>query len=264
LTGRTFEIREFTLHDGPGARTTVFFKGCPLHCAWCHNPEGQDAAIGEMRRRSDGEVQRCGEDWTVEALADELLVNADFLSMSGGGITFSGGEPLMQASFLLELVPVLRRQWRLRLGDDSMPLHLALETSGYAKPQDYRSVAESMDLVYQDIKHPDPEAHMRWTGVDPTPIFENLAWLKESGLPFVARIPLVPGVNDGLDELERSASMLEGAKGLVRVELLPYNRAAGAKYPLLGREWRPGFDEDAEPRGDISPFVARGMECVVM
>ena len=217
-----------------------------------------------MRRRSDGEVQVCGKDWTADELAHELLVNADFLSMSGGGITFSGGEPLMQASFLLELVPILRAEWRSRLGEDVPPLHLALETSGYASREAYRSVVEAVNLVYQDLKHPDPDAHRRWTGVDPAPIFENLAWLKEVGRPFVARIPLVPGVNDGPDELSAAAKLLDGAKGLVRVELLPYNRAAGAKYPLLGRAWRPEFDEDANPRADTSPFAALGMECVVL
>jgi pyruvate formate lyase activating enzyme len=264
MTGRTFEIREFTLHDGPGARTTVFFKGCPLRCAWCHNPEGQDPGIGVMRRRSGGEELVCGVDWTVDALARELLVNADFLAMSGGGITFSGGEPLMQAPFLLELASALRAGWRERLGAGAPPLHLAVETSGYAPQGDYRRVAESVDLVYQDLKHPFRDAHIRWTGVGPELIFENLAWLKESGRRFVARIPLVPGVNDGPAELEGFARMLEGARGLERVELLPFNKAAGAKYPLAGREWRPGFDEAAEPRADVSPFVARGIDCVVM
>ena len=92
-TGRVFEIREFTLHDGPGVRTTVFLKGCPLRCAWCHNPEGQSFEIETMVRR-DGTRLKCGEDWTAEALAEELLVNADIMRQSGGGVTFSGGEPL--------------------------------------------------------------------------------------------------------------------------------------------------------------------------
>ena len=102
MTGRIFEIREFTLHDGPGVRTTVFFKGCPLRCAWCHNPEGQAAEIETMVRKG-GEKVVCGRDISATELADELATNADIMNESGGGVTFSGGEPLVQAKFLLEL-----------------------------------------------------------------------------------------------------------------------------------------------------------------
>lgn len=217
-----------------------------------------------MLRRHGGESVVCGDDWTVEALAREVMKNADFLSLAGGGVTFSGGEPLVQSAFLLELVPALRAMWLDRLGQGAAPLHLALETSGYASPRDYRRVVGEMDLVYQDLKHPDPAAHKRWTGVDPAPIFDNLAWLKGSGARFVVRIPLIPGVNDDLAALEGSARLLEGAKGLERVELLPYNVAAGAKYPLIGREWSPEFDETAKPRAEVAPFAARGIRCVVM
>jgi len=264
LTGRTFEIREFTLHDGPGPRTTVFFKGCPMRCAWCHNPEGQNPEPELTGNPLGGEKRLCGEDWTAEALANELTSGADFLAASGGGVTFSGGEPLMQADFLLELIPALRERWFARLGAGAPPLHLAIETCGYASSEDYRRVVAEMDLVYQDLKHPDPAAHVRWTGVDPAPILANLDWLKESGRPFVVRIPLVPSVNDGPAEMEGAARLLEGAKGLLRVELLPYNRAAGAKYPLVGREWRPMFDEEAAPRVCTKPFAARSIECAVM
>lgn len=264
MTGRTFEIREFTLHDGPGARTTVFFKGCPLRCAWCHNPEGQNAGIETMSRRKGGEAVVCGTDWSAPELARELMKNADFLSLSGGGITFSGGEPLVQTEFLLELIPVLRGMWTQSPVTDAKPLHLALETSGFAPAADYRRVVGEMDFVYQDLKHPDPAEHRRWTGVDPAPIYGNLEWLKDSGRRFVARIPLIPGVNDTKAALDGFARLLEGAKGLERVELLPYNAAAGAKYRLLGREWNPGFNEKAAPCACTEPFSKRGMSCVVM
>ena len=131
-TGRAFEIREFTLHDGPGVRTTVFFKGCPLRCAWCHNPEGQSFEIETMHSKTSvgaaasvGSARRAdrlvGQDWTAAALADELLKNADLMAQSGGGVTFSGGEPLAQAEFLLELIPLLREKG----------VHLAVETICY-------------------------------------------------------------------------------------------------------------------------------------
>lgn len=284
-TAVVFEVREFCLHDGPGVRTTVFFKGCPLRCAWCHNPEGLSPEpeiifkeklcvhCGNCRNKSpdasaaspDGvcpQLDRvcpqrarvvCGRRWTVTELAGELLSNVDVFASSGGGITFSGGEPLMQADFVAELADCL-----------SPSVHLALETSGYAPQAAYKDVVSHMDLVFQDLKHPDPAAHKRWTGVDPAPIHANLRWLKDSGKPFVARIPLVPGVNDSSDAKEGFARLLEGPSGLQRVELLPYNLAAGAKYPFTGRSYAPGFDESRAPDKDLSPFSARGIPASVM
>ena len=231
-TGRVFEIREFTLHDGPGVRTTVFFKGCPLRCAWCHNPEGQSFEIETMRSiTSVGSVSSVGsrvsrdrivgQDWTAAALADELLKNADLMAQSGGGVTFSGGEPLAQAAFLLELIPLLREKG----------VHLAVETSGYVSCETYRKVVSQLDFVYQDIKLLDADLFRRWTGGELDVVLENVSWLRRSGIPFVFRVPCIPGVND--DAASRAAfdAFADGAK----IEYLPYNAAAGAKYPMLGR-----------------------------
>ena len=121
-----------------------------------------------------------------------------------------------------------------------------------------------MDLVFQDLKHPDPAAHRRWTGTDPAPIHANLRWLKVSGKPFIARIPLVPGVNDSREAKEGFARLLEGPSGLHRVELLPYHITAGAKYPFVGRRYNPGFDESRMPDTDLTPFMAYGIPAVVM
>jgi len=227
-TGRIFEIREFTLHDGPGVRTTVFFKGCPLRCAWCHNPEGQSSEIETMHYgASVGSAPRadrvCGRDWTARDLADELLRNADIMAQSGGGVTFSGGEPLAQAKFLLELIPLLKGKG----------VHLALETSGYAPPETYRSVVSQIDFVYQDVKCLDPDTFRRWTGGELAVVQANIAWLRSSGIPFVFRVPCIPGVNDTAEARAAFAAFADGAK----VEFLPYNTAAGAKYPLLGRTY---------------------------
>ena len=222
MTGRIFELREFTLHDGPGVRTTVFFKGCPLRCAWCHNPEGQSFEI-ETMARANGEKVICGEDWTADALAKELLRNADIMSQSGGGVTFSGGEPLAQAEFLLELIPLLKEKG----------VHLAIETSGYAPPETYRSVVSQIDFVYQDVKSLDPDVFRRWTGGDLDGVRANIAWLRGSGVPFVFRVPCIPGVNDSAESSAAFDAFADGAK----VELLAYNTAAGAKYPLLGRTY---------------------------
>lgn len=276
-TAVIFEVREFCLHDGPGVRTTVFFKGCPLRCAWCHNPEGLSpepevlfkeklcARCGNCRNIQPDDLSAlervcphrarvvCGRRWTVTELASELLANADVFAASGGGVTFSGGEPMMQADFLAELADRLRPH-----------IHLAIETSGYASPDAYRDVVSRMDLVFQDLKHPDPVAHRKWTGVDPAPIHANLRWLKDSGKPFVARIPLIPGVNDSLEAKEGFARLLEGSSGLQRVELLPYHLAAGAKYQFIGRTYQPGFDESRHPDADLAPFRTHGLPAVLM
>ena len=276
-TAIIFEVREFCLHDGPGVRTTVFFKGCPLRCAWCHNPEGLSpepevlfkeklcARCGNCRNIQPDDLSAlervcphrarvvCGRRWTVTELASELLANADVFAASGGGVTFSGGEPMMQADFLAELADRLRPH-----------IHLAIETSGYASPDAYRDVVSRMDLVFQDLKHPDPVAHRKWTGVDPAPIHANLRWLKDSGKPFVARIPLIPGANDSQEAKEGFARLLEGRSGLQRVELLPYHLAAGAKYQFVGLTYQPGFDESRQPDTDLTPFRTHGLPAVLM
>ena len=220
MTGRIFEIREFTLYDGPGVRTTVFFKGCPLRCAWCHNPEGQSFDIETMTRR-DGTKVSCGQDWTAEALAKELLKNADIMKQSGGGVTFSGGEPLAQAEFLLELIPLLKRG-----GVD-----LTLETSGAADDKTYQAVVSQMNFVYQDLKHHDAAAFKKWCGGDLDDILQNVVWLKASDVPHVFRVPCVSGVNDSAADRE----VFRKLAGSDSLEFLPYNSAAGAKYPMLGR-----------------------------
>ena len=226
-TGRVFEIREFTLHDGPGVRTTVFFKGCPLRCAWCHNPEGQSFEIETMRSNiSVGSARRAdrlvGQDWTAAALAEELLKNADLMSQSGGGVTFSGGEPLAQAAFLLELIPLLREKG----------VHLALETSGCVSCETYRKVVSQLDFVYQDVKLLDADLFRRWTGGELDVVLENVSWLRCSGIPFAFRVPCIPGVNDDVASRAAFDAFADGAK----IEYLPYNAAAGAKYPMLGRK----------------------------
>ena len=231
MKGRVFEIREFTLHDGPGPRTTVFLQGCPLRCTWCHNPEGQ--AFDGGREMTDDEV------------AAEVLKTADFLVMSGGGVTLSGGEPLAQARFAASVID------KIRAGEPR--LTHAVETSGFAPQGDYREVVSRLDVVYQDVKFPDAGGYLRWTGVDATTIFENIAWLKTSGTPFVARVPCIPGVNDSRETKSAIVRLLAGAPNLRGVEFLPYNRLAGAKYARLGRVYSPGFDESQEP--DVSNVV---------
>ena len=230
-TGRIFEIREFTLHDGPGVRTTVFMKGCPLRCAWCHNPEGQSFEVETMHPSSSAESspradRLVGKAWTAAALADELLRNADIMAQSGGGVTFSGGEPLAQSDFLLELIPLLKAEG----------VNLAIETSGCAPADAYRAVVSQLDFVYQDVKLLDADAFRRWTGGDLAVVLGNIAYLRGCGVPFVFRVPLVPGVNDSPADRGAFAAFAGDAK----MEFLPYNHAAPAKYAMLGRQFPMG------------------------
>jgi pyruvate formate lyase activating enzyme len=209
MTGRIFEIREFTLHDGPGIRTTVFLKGCPLRCPWCHNPQGKSFEK-ETLTRKNGETVPCGEDWDADKLAEELLRNADIMLQSGGGVTFSGGEPLAQADFVCAVSDTLKAHG----------IHLAIETSGYAPEETYRAVISRMDFVYQDLKHHDPEAFRHWCGGDLAVVLRNYAWLRQSGKPFVVRVPCISSVNDTPADRE---ALLRLAGPDATVEFLPEN-----------------------------------------
>ena len=163
----------------------------------------------------------CGVDWTASALAEELLKNADMMRQSGGGVTFSGGEPLAQAEFLLEVFPLLNG------------VSVAIETSGQVAGDVYRAVVSRCDFVYQDLKHHDDEAYRRWCAGELETVLANVEWLKTSGVAHAFRVPVIPGVNDAAEDREAFIRIAGDSK----VEFLPYNPAAGAKYPMLGREY---------------------------
>lgn len=244
--GIVFDIREFTVHDGPGIRTTVFLKGCPLRCTWCHNPEGLEMAPQSMCS-SAGE-RTVGRTYEAEELAAILNGQADILAAGGGGVTFSGGEPLMQARFVADVIDLL--------GD----MHVVVDTSGYADTDAFTDVARRCDLLFLDIKLIDPDVHRRWTGQGSGPILRNLSSLTRLDRPFVARVPLVPGITDTTENLSSIAAILAPMPTLSRVELLPYNRAAGGKYAACGMTFQPGFDESPAPNADTEPFERSGIE----
>ncbi len=243
--GIVFDVREFTLHDGPGIRTTVFLKGCPLACTWCHNPEGLSRRPQVMR--SAGGERVVGRRYEADDLAILLRGQAEILRMNEGGVTFSGGEPLAQARFVAEVIDLLPG------------VHVVLDTSGYGSAAAFRALAQRSDLVHFDLKLVDPALHQRWTGRDNGPILRNLALLGRLGRPFVARVPLVPGVTDTPGNLAAIAALAAGCPTLVRVDLLPHNRAAGGKYAACGMTFRPGFDEGQAPRVDLRPFRQAGI-----
>lgn len=283
MTGKIFDIEEFAVYDGPGIRTVIFFKGCPLRCMWCHNPEGLDFAptritkvrlcthcgacsavcpaggtskcIGCQKCVSackQGLISIAGLDTEAKDIAKQVMKNAEILKMNAGGVTFSGGEPLMQPDFLLEIRRLLS------------PLHAAIETSGYAEEDVFRRVISALDYVIMDLKIIDPEKHMRYTGVKNDRILKNLIHLKNSSVPFQINIPLIPSVNDDQDNMEKTAALLESAPNLHRVALLPYHKAAGAKYESAGKAYAPTFDVEKAPNIIQEPFLKRNMEVIVL
>ncbi|NQU44365.1 radical SAM protein [bacterium] len=244
-TGIVFDLKEFAVHDGPGIRLTVFLKGCPLSCAWCHNPEG--LAPGPEISQGPTGPRRIGREYSASQLAGLILEQRDVLQLAGGGVTFSGGEPLMQTPFLLDFMD--------RIGD----LHKLLDTSGYASEEDFRAVARKCDLIYFDLKLTDDALHRRWTGKSNAPILRNLRVLNEMPVPAVIRVPLVPGVTDTSDNLAAIARLAAGGKSLWEVHLLPYNRAAGGKYEAMGRAFAPQYDESRAPNSALSFFEDLGV-----
>ncbi len=228
-SGIVFDIREFTVHDGPGIRTTVFLKGCPLRCCWCHNPEG----LSQSPQLIEGPAgqRKVGVEYTSQELAAILNRQADILRLNDGGITFSGGEPLAQTAFVSEVI------------DNLEDLHVLLDTSGYAAEQQFKLIVAKCKLIYFDLKLIDPVAHSRYTGLDNLAILHNLRLLPKLGVPYVIRVPLIPGVTDTHQNLSAIANTVVNMPGLIRVDLLPYNLAAGGKYKSLGLNFRPPYDE---------------------
>ena len=248
-TGIVFDIKEFTIHDGPGIRTTVFMKGCPLSCTWCHNPEGQSMRPQVIHGLAGERL--AGQKYAAAELAALLNQQAEILRANEGGVTFSGGEPLLQAQFVAEVIDLLN------------DIHVLIDTCGYGDQQDFARLVVRSDLVYFDLKLIDPAAHRHYTGRDNDLILDNLQVLSASGKPFVIRVPLVPGVTDSDANLTSIAETLRGLSGLLRVDLLPYNQAAGSKYKFAGMEFNPDYDETRPLNVNTRIFEQRGVKVCV-
>lgn len=239
IKGLIFDIRRFAVHDGPGIRTIVFFKGCPLHCWWCHNPEGRlpvpEHSIRHLslNGRIFEQEEVTGTLMTVQEVIEEVVKDRIFFDESGGGVTLSGGEPLFQPEFLHSLLKELKRH----------DLHITLDTCGYAQHQDLEQIMNFVDLFLYDLKHPDDDEHIKYTGVSIMPILENLRFLISSGIKVVLRLPIIPGINDQSHHIQSLINILDSCipafpHSSIDISLLPYHILANKKYQRFNIENR--------------------------
>ncbi len=230
MKGLIFDIRSFSVHDGPGIRTTVFFKGCPLRCSWCHNPESYHCRSDSVRkiRKLGNKSFEASEVIGYEVEAADIMskIEADkpFFEESGGGLTLSGGEPLMQPAFAVNL---------LKLASEN-GIHTALDTSGYAVSETFRQVAHHTDLILFDLKIADTNAHKQHTGQGNALILENLRWLSNSSKRFFIRIPLIPDITDTARNIEGLYQIIKTLGFVERIDLLPFHQLGKSKYERLG------------------------------
>ena len=226
IQGTVFKIKKYALHDGPGIRTTVFFQGCPLACRWCHNPEGIDPHPRTMQRRTSiGDVEETvGTVMGVSDLVAEIEKDQLFYDESGGGVTFSGGEPLAQPDFLEPVLAACNQR----------DIHATLDTSGHAPTDVLERILPRLQLVLYDLKIMDPISHRRYTGVTNERILDNLKWIDRSSIPLRIRVPLIPGVTDGQDNLDRIVRLAASLSSVQGIDLLPFHRIGSDKYRRLG------------------------------
>lgn len=244
MTGTIFDIQRFSVHDGPGIRTTVFMKGCPLRCRWCHNPEGllmlpqlqffEEKCIGcglcgERNKLSDADkcpseaLKVCGRTVTEEEILNEVLKDRIFYA-DDGGVTFSGGECLLQADFVAAV---------LKLAKDA-GLHTAIDTCGYVEWESIEKTIDVCDLYLYDVKCVDPAKHKEYTGVDNSLIIDNLKRLSLVGKEIWVRIPVIPNFNNDEREMTEMSKLLSSIPSLKQVTLMPYHTLGASKYKTLG------------------------------
>lgn len=297
-TGTIFNIQRYSIDDGPGIRTTVFFKGCPLSCVWCSNPESQNlrpellhrdtlckrcfrcvsacpagaVSVGPNGVVIDREVcDACGDcvdacphdamritgkEMTVDEVIDAVMRDADFYVDSGGGVTLSGGEVLSQADFALELLKRLH----------GAGIHTCVDTSGQGDTEKLKRLFPYVDLFYFDIKHVDPRIHRSETGRTNENILHNFEVVAASGVPFVVRVPVIPGFNDTADAISDIAELVAVHAPGATVHLLPYHRYGQQKYEMLGLDYELAGAETPSPefmQAACRIVESRGLHCEI-
>ena len=266
--GIIFDIKKYAIHDGPGIRCTVFLKGCPLRCSWCHNPESwqgepepmfrpircircgrcievcPESAISFVHEAPVTDTARCtrcgtcltfcpanarqiiGRAATAAEVLEEIEKDLVFYDTSDGGVTFSGGEPMIQPDFLESML----------VGCQDLEIHTAVDTCCYVKTEIVRRISDYADMFLCDIKHMDSDKHKQFTGVDNQLILDNIALLAERGKDIVVRVPVVPGFNNDLIAIEQIGVFVKSLKSIREIDLLPYNSGGSSKAERLGRK----------------------------
>lgn len=223
--GRIFNIQRFSIHDGPGIRTIVFFKGCPMRCAWCCNPESQRYEIETLVE--NGKEKTVGRDVSVSDIMPEILSDVAYYRRSGGGVTLSGGEVLCQADFARELLKECKNNG----------LHTAIESAASLPFSEIEKLLPYLDLYLMDIKHIDSKKHKDFTGKGNELILENAKKISESGVELIVRTPVIPSFNDTKEEILAISKFASSLKGVREHHLLPYHRLGSDKYAGLGRNY---------------------------
>lgn len=226
-------------------------KAACIHCGACErvcvHPD-HCIACGDCISVCRGGFRKIvGQTWLTPQLVNRLMKDADVYRMSGGGVTFSGGEPLMQWGFVSDVIQKLEG------------VHVVIETSGYASDEIFADAMDKCDLIMMDWKVSDPALHLHYTGVEQDRILRHAQMLAAGDTPFILRMPVIPGVNDDEAHFRTAAGLVKGSKSLVRIDVLPYQRAAGAKYEMVSMEYRPDFEEDRSPRFFTEIFDQEGV-----
>ncbi|PWI49409.1 glycyl-radical enzyme activating protein [Candidatus Heimdallarchaeota archaeon B3_Heim] len=228
-TGTIFDIKRFAVHDGPGIRTTIFFKGCPLNCWWCHNPESQNPDPETILHPNSGETELIGKSVNISELMDEIRKDIIFYDESGGGVTVSGGEPLMQPEFLVALLNQCTNE----------NINTTIDTTGFSSLKTMKSMLGKLDLFLYDLKFIDDEKHQAYTGVSNKSILTNLKYLDSEKESVIIRIPIIPGVTDTKTNIKSLGTFISSSlQNINKVNILPYNRLGEGKYPRLNRPYR--------------------------